>query len=88
VEKGLGFIHEAGYLTVKFIDSGVGISAHDKGKIFSPFFSTKEKGMGLGLTIAHNIIGIHEGMIEVMSTPGDGATFAVTLPLAGEEREE
>jgi two-component system sensor histidine kinase FlrB len=87
-EKGLGFTHEAGYLTVKFIDSGVGISDHDKEKIFSPFFSTKEKGMGLGLTIAHTITGTHEGMIEVMSTLGEGATFAVTLPLDGEEREE
>jgi signal transduction histidine kinase len=80
-EKGLGLTHEAGYLTVKFIDSGVGISDHDKEKIFSPFFSTKEKGMGLGLTISHTITGIHQGMIEVMSTLGEGATFAVTLPL-------
>jgi len=87
-ENGPGFTHEAGYLTVKFIDSGVGISDHYKEKIFSPFFSTKEKGMGLGLTIAHNITGIHQGMMEVMSTLGEGTTFAVTLPLAGEAREE
>jgi two-component system sensor histidine kinase FlrB len=75
----------AGCLEMKFIDSGVGISDEDKGKIFNPFFTTKEKGTGLGLAIAHNIIEVHGGMIGVESSVGQGSTFTITMPLAGKE---
>lgn len=62
-------------------DSGVGIPGEDMNKLFDPFFSTKEGGMGLGLSIAHRIIDQHHGKIEVESTPGEGTLFTVWLPV-------
>ena len=64
----------------------MGISDHDKGKIFNPFFTTKEKGTGLGLAIVHSIIEVHDGMIEAESSDGQGSAFTITLPLM--EKEE
>jgi signal transduction histidine kinase len=83
--SGLEFSNAAGYLELKFADSGAGISDPDKGKIFNPFFTTKEKGTGLGLAIVHNIIEVHEGMIGVESSDSRGSTFTITLPLVGKE---
>lgn len=48
--------------------------------IFNPFFTTKDKGVGLGLFIVHNIIHAHEGYIEVESQEGLGTTFYINLP--------
>jgi len=62
-------------------DSGVGISSDDIGKLFDPFFSTKEGGIGLGLSITHRIIDQHHGKIEVESTPENGTLFTVWLPI-------
>ncbi|MCX6277250.1 MAG: ATP-binding protein [Bacteroidetes bacterium] len=71
--------------TIRFeiIDNGIGISAEDTPHIFEPFFSTKQKasGIGLGLPIVHGIIQSHKGKIQVISEPGHGTTFAITLPL-------
>jgi len=78
-------LNAKGYLELKFIDSGVGISDEDKGKIFNPFFTTKEKGTGLGLAIVHKIIEVHGGMIEMESSMGQGSTFTITIPLVGKE---
>jgi len=75
-----------GYLELKFIDSGVGISDEDKRRIFNPFFTTKEKGTGLGLAIVHKIIEAHNGIIEVKSIMGHGSTFTITMPLVGKEK--
>ncbi|MDA8079908.1 MAG: ATP-binding protein [Nitrospiraceae bacterium] len=61
-------------------DSGQGISPADRQKIFDPFFTTKEKGTGLGLAIVYSIIERHRGRIEVESSPGEGASFYLTLP--------
>ncbi len=88
VEGGAEFKNETECLKVKFIDSGVGISNKDKKKIFNPFFTTKEKGTGLGLAIVNNIIEIHEGMIEVESSVGQGATFAFVFPLVAKEKRK
>jgi signal transduction histidine kinase len=62
-------------------DSGTGISAEDIDKLFDPFFSTKEGGVGLGLSITHRIIDQHHGKIEVESDPGNGTLFTVWLPI-------
>jgi C4-dicarboxylate-specific signal transduction histidine kinase len=64
-------------------DTGVGIPADIVPKIFEPFFTTKEKGRGtgLGLSIAREIIRSHHGTVEVQSTPGEGTTFIVSLPV-------
>jgi signal transduction histidine kinase/putative methionine-R-sulfoxide reductase with GAF domain len=62
-------------------DSGIGIPAEDINKLFDPFFSTKEGGIGLGLSIAHRIIDQHHGKIEVESVPGEGTLFTIWLPI-------
>ena len=66
---------------VRFRDSGVGIPPGDLKNLFIPFFTTKEKGTGLGLPISQRIIENHGGTIEVRSQPGEGATFTVLLPI-------
>ena len=63
-------------------DSGVGIPGEDIDKLFDPFFSTKEGGIGLGLSITHRIIDQHDGKIEVESAPGKGTLFTVWLPVS------
>jgi signal transduction histidine kinase len=65
-------------------DTGAGISEEDMKKLFDPFFSTKEGGMGLGLSIPQRIIDQHHGKIEVESTLGEGTLFKVWLPIDDE----
>lgn len=62
-------------------DSGKGLSPEDLEHIFDPDYTTKDKGLGLGLPIAHEIILGHGGEIRVQSTPGKGSTFEIVLPL-------
>jgi len=70
-------------VTFEITDNGQGIAPEDIPHIFEPFFSTKQdvSGIGLGLAIVHGIIQNHKGKIQVRSEPGNGTTFAVTLPL-------
>jgi signal transduction histidine kinase len=70
---------------VQVSDTGEGIPEENLGRIFDYYFTTKEKGMGLGLPLAHKIIRDHGGTIEVESAAGKGTTFRVTLPVPGEE---
>ena len=71
-------------LEVAFVDTGHGIPPGFERRIFDPFFTTKDvgKGTGLGLSIAYGIVKEHGGTIAVESTPGEGATFRIHLPLA------
>ena len=62
-------------------DNGCGIPPDKIDRIFNPFFTTKEKGTGLGMAISKKIVEAHEGTIDVVSEPGRGTEFAVTLPL-------
>jgi PAS domain S-box-containing protein len=62
-------------------DTGIGILPEDLPRIFQSFHSTKETGLGLGLFVSHEIVQQHGGYIAVESTPGEGATFTVWLPL-------
>ena len=71
----------AAFLEVRFRDTGVGIPPADLRNLFIPFFTTKDKGTGLGLPISQRIIENHGGTIEVRSQPGTGATFTVLLPV-------
>lgn len=62
-------------------DDGPGIPPEDLENIWTPFFSSKSTGTGLGLTICHKIVAEHRGMIKVESDPGRGTKFTVLLPL-------
>ncbi|MSQ48721.1 MAG: HAMP domain-containing histidine kinase [Deltaproteobacteria bacterium] len=73
-------------VTIAMQDHGQGIGAADFPRLFSPFFSTKEKGTGLGLTFAQKIVELHNGQIVVSNNPDAGASFRVELP-AHQERE-
>jgi len=68
-------------LVVELADEGAGIPADVQRKLFTPFFTTKAKGSGLGLMIAHNIIEEHGGRFLINSTPGQGTTVRVYLPV-------
>ncbi|MBX3026628.1 2TM domain-containing protein [bacterium] len=67
--------------TVRVRDNGVGIAPDKLERIFNPFFSTKDTGTGLGMAISRKIVEAHEGTVDVVSEPGRGTEFAVTLPL-------
>jgi len=70
-------------VTITVSDTGRGIAPEHLGKIFTPFFTTKEtgKGTGLGLAIAHGLAKMHAGDITAESRPHTGTTFSVTLPI-------
>ena len=79
--------NEAEDVWVEISDDGCGMSPEVMSRIFDPFFTTKPvgKGTGLGLSLSYGIVQKHHGKIEVHSTPGEGSTFRVTLPLSQPE---
>ena len=77
----------ASLVEVRFVDTGVGIDPADREKIFYPFFTTKQKGSGLGLSIVHRIVEEHGGEILVESKPGQGTTMILRIPVEAEEPE-
>jgi len=72
------------YVRISIRDTGVGMDARTRERIFEPFFSTKElgKGIGLSLAAAYGIVGNHGGMMDVSSEIGKGSTFSVYLPVS------
>jgi PAS domain S-box-containing protein len=75
------------YIRISVTDHGVGIPEQHLGRIFDPYFSTKEKGSGLGLATAYSIIKNHGGYVSVSSKPGHGTTLTVNLPVTKEDAE-
>jgi len=71
-----------GELHIDFADTGHGISAELQERIFNPFFTTKERGTGLGLAKVFAVMESHHGRVECRSTPGNGATFTLIFPLS------
>ena len=67
---------------IKVSDNGPGIALEDRERIFNPFVTTRESGTGLGLAITQRIVRGHDGHIVLESTPGQGASFTVCLPLS------
>lgn len=87
----LSAMEDGGQLTVEMLqtdgafgvavqDTGIGIKKNVITRIFQPFYTTRKKGIGLGLSIAHKIVEKHEGWIDVESNPGEGSKFTVWLP--------
>lgn len=70
-----------GQAEISISDTGEGMTPEIRAKIFQPYFTTKEKGTGLGLAICRNIIEEHGGCIFAESTPGQGSTFTIQIPL-------
>jgi signal transduction histidine kinase len=65
---------------VKISDTGTGLTPEEINHIFNPEYTTKEKGLGLGLTLAHEIVRGHRGEIIVQSKVGEGTTFEILFP--------
>jgi len=85
-KKGLEESQRQYYVVVCIEDTGTGMKREVIQDIFNPFFTTKDKGTGLGLTISQGIVRDHEGWIEVESEMGKGSTFRVYLPVSGGDR--
>ena len=75
--------NKEGMVAIQVTDTGVGIAPEDLTRIADPFFTTKPKGLGLGLAICHEIVERHQGTLDVTSQVGRGTTFTVQLPAAG-----
>ncbi len=73
-------LKEGGYVKITIRDEGVGIPRENIGKIFEPYFTTKQTGAGLGLATAYSIMRNHNGLIDVESHVGAGTTFYLYLP--------
>jgi two-component system sensor histidine kinase PilS (NtrC family) len=71
---------ETDHIVIEVKDRGAGINLVDKNKIFEPFFSTKERGIGLGLALCKRIVDEHEGNISAVSREGGGTIFRISLP--------
>jgi len=80
-------LREGRYVKVVIKDQGVGISKGHLTRIFDPYFTTKQKGSGLGLATVYSIIRRHKGYIEATSEIGIGTTFHIYLPALGGEQE-
>jgi PAS domain S-box-containing protein len=81
-EGALAVVSKSGRgLQISIRDTGSGIPAAGMKKIFLPFYTTKDSGMGLGLALVHKIVTSHGGRIDVESKEGQGTTFTVLLPL-------
>ncbi len=70
---------EKGQIVLEVRDTGSGIAPYHLGHLGVPFFSTKQGGTGLGLSVSYAIIAAHEGQVEVDSTPGEGTVFRIHL---------
>jgi len=76
-----GILAKEGSVTVEVEDTGIGVPSRDLETIFKPFYSTKQKGMGLGLSLCKGIIEKHGGSIRVESQEGKGSRFIVEVPI-------
>ena len=72
-----------GGIEIIFQDQGKGIPREKQENIFEPFFSTKDGGTGLGLTVSYNIVTAHGGTLELLTERGPGACFRIFLPIGG-----
>jgi two-component system nitrogen regulation sensor histidine kinase NtrY len=73
------FLNYAGRVMVQVSDNGSGISEEIRDKIFVPFFTTREKGSGIGLSLSRQIMRMHRGLISYKSTPGKETVFSLVF---------
>jgi len=67
-------------VTIRIHDSGTGMTAENMAKLFQPLFTTKARGIGLGLVVVKNLTQANGGKVEVQSEPGRGSSFSITFP--------
>lgn len=83
-ERGIGskaYSLKSNFIEVSFSDTGKGIAEENQSKLFNPFFTTKAKGIGLGLAVSKRVIEEHKGSIEIMSKVDKGTTVTIRLPV-------
>ncbi|PJA81835.1 MAG: two-component sensor histidine kinase, partial [Nitrospirae bacterium CG_4_9_14_3_um_filter_44_28] len=73
--------HTEGMLSIIISDTGKGIPEDELPKVFEPFYTTKRKGLGLGLAITKRVVEEHEGKVNIRSAVGNGSTVVITLPV-------
>jgi len=81
-------IKDGKYLKITIHDEGTGIPADYLKRIFDPYFTTKQKGSGLGLATSYSIVKNHDGHIDVESRQGEGTSFYIYLPISNQPIEE
>ena len=81
-------VFRPGWVAISFADTGVGIPSEELPKIFEPLFTTKAKGIGLGLAVTSTLVEGHGGTVEVQSKVGKGSTFTVRLPIRKRNNEK
>lgn len=82
----VAIVPDGNAVAVTVADTGVGIAREDLNRIMEPLYSTKARGLGLGLAIARSILDKHRATLRVSSEPGAGSTFTVRLPAADDDR--
>jgi signal transduction histidine kinase len=75
-----GVLPDSGAIRLVIEDNGPGMPADVRERIFTPFFTTKPRGSGLGLPVVHRAIDAHRGVVLVDSSPGSGTRFTIIMP--------
>ena len=73
---------KTGMCGCRFPIPGMGLTEEECARLFTPYYTTKQHGTGLGLAIVQSVVSDHGGKISVVSSPGNGATFMIELPVA------
>jgi signal transduction histidine kinase len=71
---------EGGKVLIEVGDTGAGMTAEEREKIFTPYYTSKAQGTGLGLAIVQSVVSDHGGTVRVQSEAGRGTTFVIELP--------
>jgi signal transduction histidine kinase len=77
---------EAAWVKLSVADTGVGVASGTMEKIFEPLYTTKAKGIGLGLAVSKNLVEVNGGIIEVESKEGQGTSFTISLPIVEKDK--
>jgi signal transduction histidine kinase len=83
----VSLVPDGAQVLVRVSDSGAGMTTEVSRRVFEPFYTTKARGVGLGLAVSRRIVEAHGGDITVESTPGQGAAFTVSLPRVAVPRQ-